>query len=120
MKRASSGRVLVVDDDAGLRGYLERALRSRGREVVLSLSVDEALRLVASERFEFILLDNLMPEKTGLGALPAFVAAAGAPVVLMTGQWDEELQSDALALGAKAVLRKPFTIAEVERVLAAA
>ncbi|MBI4345801.1 MAG: response regulator [Elusimicrobia bacterium] len=100
--------VLVVEDDRVNADVLKRFLSARGFSVTAAESAEDALQLLTAHRFDAILLDNVLPGMTGLQALGEIVARSGAPVLVMTGHADEELKKDALLLGARSFLYKPF------------
>jgi two-component system cell cycle sensor histidine kinase/response regulator CckA len=60
-------RVLVVDDEASVRGFAERALRGAGYEVIVASDVPEALQLVELQRrpFDLFVVDVVMPQMRG-------------------------------------------------------
>ena len=63
---AGTSRVLVVDDEASIRMFAERALRGAGYEVVVSSNGPDVLRLVdTAARFDLFVLDVQMPEMRG-------------------------------------------------------
>ncbi|MBI5200536.1 MAG: response regulator [Elusimicrobia bacterium] len=100
--------ILVVEDDAVNQNVLKRFLTARGLSVTVAGSAEDALQLLSEKSFAAILLDNVLPGMTGLQALTEIVAKTQAPVLIMTGHADEELKKDALLLGAKSFLYKPF------------
>lgn len=59
-------RILLVEDDEALRGYLARALEIAGHEVVQSVDGDEALPLLGATRFDLLLTDVVMPGISGI------------------------------------------------------
>ena len=64
--------------------------------------------------FELALLDNCLPGMTGLQAIPLLAAKGTRDVVLMTGHPSPETFSDALLIGARLCLAKPFDLAALE------
>jgi DNA-binding NtrC family response regulator len=104
-------KVLVVDDEAGLRETLAANLDLEGYQVSEAGCAADALAACARERFDVVLTDIRMPEVDGV-ALFRKLREAGhhMPVVLMTGFALEELVDSALEEGAWAVLPKPFEV----------
>ena len=82
-------RLLYIDDDAGLRRLVQKALERNGYEVVLADGGDEGLALLATERFEAVALDHFMPIKDGLEVLEAIVAMPDHPPVIYASGSDE-------------------------------
>jgi len=104
------GRILVVDDEAGLRGMLEVVLRRDGHEVVACADGGEALKILAADpRIELLLSDLRMQPVDGLALLQqARIRFPDVFVVIMTAfaEWNTAVQ--AMRLGAYNFLRKPF------------
>jgi two-component system response regulator AtoC len=113
----ATGSVLLVDDEAKIRTALAQALREEGHEVVATESPREAQRLLASRSFDVLVLDNLMPELTGLDLIRDLVASTPAPdrpqIVMMTAHATVESAIEAMKLGAFDYLQKPFDIDEL-------
>ena len=114
---SQTGSVLLVDDEAKIRNALAQALREEGDEVVATGSPREAQRLLAKGTFDVLLVDNLMPELTGLDLIRELVAstpAADRPqILLMTAHATVESAIEAMKLGALDYLQKPFEIDEL-------
>jgi signal transduction histidine kinase len=103
-------RLLVVDDEEGVRKVAARALRARGFEVALAASADEALRAIAASGLPDVVVTDLsMPGMSGATFARALLADHPAVrVLVVSGYADEEL-ADLLATGRAQVLVKPFT-----------
>ncbi|HEX7666564.1 MAG TPA: sigma-54 dependent transcriptional regulator [Polyangiaceae bacterium] len=102
-------RVLVVDDEAGLRRSLERVLASRGFLVETAEDGEQALAAVTEREPEVVLMDIMMPRMSGLDALQHI--KRGAPhieVVMMTAHADVDTAVAAVKSGAYDFLTKPF------------
>lgn len=113
--------VLVVDDEACIRNLLEAGLRQEGLAVWLAASGQEALDLYRRHRdaIDVVLLDVRMPGADGVQTLTALRVLE--PRILscfMSGDLGEYTEGGLRDLGAAAVFRKPFQLAEVTRVLA--
>ena len=109
----SDPRILVVDDEPAIRAYLDRVLRSRGFDPTLAATGQEALDLVAADRFDLILCDHRMPGMTGTDVYEAI--AAGSPklaphFVLMSGDVLNPLLQEFARAHRLPVLEKPFDI----------
>jgi CheY-like chemotaxis protein len=107
---AQHRRILVVDDDASIRTFVQSALADTGYEVKLAVNGQQALDEVARDRPHLILLDVRMPGVDGWEVLDALRSAAGdqTPVVVMTAEYSG--QERALASGAQGYLAKPFEL----------
>ena len=116
------GRILVVDDEAGLRGMLEVILRRDGHQVTLAASGDEALRALAADpAIELVLSDLRMEPVDGLALLGAIRAKhPDVFVIIMTAFADWGTAVRAMRLGAYNFLRKPFDNTAVRSLVARA
>jgi len=111
------GSILLVDDEAKIRTALADALREEGHEVVSIGSPREAQRLLARGTFDVLIVDNLMPELTGLDLIRELVASSPAAdrpqILMMTAHATVESAIEAMKLGALDYLQKPFEIDEL-------
>ena len=120
-ERASDGRllrrrILVVDDDPGVRTVFSTVLRRNGFEIATAFDGLAALDLLARERFAVVLLDCAMPRLDGLGVLRRLHDAGyDAPVILISGAMSAREEAEALRLGAAALLTKPPDLAQLVR-----
>lgn len=117
-------RILIVDDSSVMRKIVERSLRQAGLEigeVVEAGNGIEALAAVREGPFDLILSDINMPVMDGLEFLRQLGTIDGGktiPVVMVTTEGSESRVVEALSIGAKGYLRKPFTADQIkERVL---
>lgn len=107
-------RVLVVDDDAGLRSLLRRVLESDGHDTVTAEDVPTACAELADGDFELVLCDVNMPGQSGLDFIHhALAADSDLAVVMVTGVDDPKLAGVALGLGAYGYVVKPFRMSEL-------
>src|SRR5574337_1597210 len=104
----SDSAVLVVDDEAGMRNFLERALKSRGVRAEVAGSAEEGARCLAAAHFDVVVLDIALPGKPGIVWL-RYLKAGGftGHVVLITAYADMETAIDALRAGAADFILKP-------------
>jgi DNA-binding NtrC family response regulator len=111
------GSVLLVDDEEKILKTLGRALRGDGHDVVETSSPREAQRLLAARTFDVLVVDNLMPELTGLDLIRDLVGAvpeAERPqILMMTAHATVESAIEAMKLGAMDYLQKPFEVDEL-------
>jgi DNA-binding response OmpR family regulator len=118
-------RVLVVDDDVSIRGFLAEALTDEGYSVRTASNGREALSILESWRPALILLDLMMPEMDGWEfrvQQRARAAVADVPVVVLSATRD--LAAKAHVLEAAQVFPKPFDLdtllGTISRITAAA
>jgi len=111
------GLVLLVDDEEKILKVLGRALRDDGHEVVATTSAREAQRLLHERAFEVLVVDNRMPEKSGLDMIRDLVSttpeAERPQVLMMTAHATIEGAIEAMKLGAFDYLQKPFEVEEL-------
>ncbi len=111
---------MVVEDEPLLREVFECLLTLRGYTVRTAADGAEALRLLQVEHPQLMLLDNHMPNMTGLEVLQHLhVSAPEIAVILMSADLDADTRRTARALGALACLDKPLEVPELEQYLTA-
>ena len=107
-------RILVAEDDPHIRRGLVDALESEGYEVEAVPDGGEALRCIAPGRFGLLLLDIMMPERSGYDVCRAVRAADTAtPIILLTAKGEEIDKVVGLELGADDYITKPFGVREL-------
>ncbi|HEY8515775.1 MAG TPA: sigma-54 dependent transcriptional regulator [Candidatus Binatia bacterium] len=111
-------RVLVVDDEQGVRESLRLVLRDR-YDVTTAADGEEALRRIANESFDAVLLDIVMPGIDGLTVLERIKGQKpDLPVVIVTATRTVKTAVTAIKLGAFDYIEKPFEIEELRILLA--
>jgi signal transduction histidine kinase/ActR/RegA family two-component response regulator len=123
--RGDGQTLLIVDDEAPLREFAEELLAELGYEPVGFPSAEAALVAFerAPQRFDAVLTDETMPGMSGVELARRLIARRpGLPVLVMSGYGGEELEARVAASGARELVRKPLSAAElaqaVSRVLA--
>jgi DNA-binding NtrC family response regulator len=113
--------ILIVDNDEGLLHFLTRLFVRQGHEVASCTDGASALRRLAEESFDTILLDYKMPGLSGLETLSHIKQAhVKTPVVIMTAHGTTETAIEAMKRGAYEYLLKPFDTEELRRIIAEA
>ncbi len=111
-------RILIVDDEHGIRWALEKALREEGYEVFKAASGPEGLEVLASQIISLILLDYKMPGMSGLEVLERIKETRpDLPVIFMTGHSSIPTAMDALKVGATAYISKPFHLTDLKETI---
>jgi signal transduction histidine kinase/ActR/RegA family two-component response regulator len=113
--------ILVVDDEESLVHLAEEVLASLGYEPVGCIGAQQALRVfrAAPQRFDAVLTDAVMPDMSGTALLAEVKRLRPhLPAILMSGYGGPDLQAEAQAASAQAVLTKPLTQADLARCLA--
>ncbi len=111
-------RVLVIDDDAGIRDLLEAQVSRLGYHVSVAADGESALSALEASRPDVITLDVVLPGLGGLETLRVLKQRAPAvPVVMLSGHGQVPTIVEAMRLGASDFLRKPFEAEELELAL---
>ena len=112
--------ILLIDDEGGLTKVITRALDRLGYRVSSFTPVEDALDCLRSDpgSFDLVISDLNMPVMSGID-VTRYVSSIRStlPVILASGYLTDALLSEAVAAGAKAVLRKPFELSELSRVV---
>ena len=114
--RALPARVLVADDNADMREYLARLLRSAGYQVTTVTDGQAALDAVRAGTPDLVISDVMMPRLDGLGlvaALRADARTAAVPALLLSARAGQEASIEGLRAGADDYLVKPFSAVEL-------
>ncbi len=109
----TAARVLVVDDDAGIRAALQEFLIARGYEVRAVANAAAARAALKAAPSEVVLLDVMMPGEDGLSLCRSLTAKGGTRVILVSARTEEESRILGLELGADDYVCKPFNPREL-------
>ena len=108
-------RVLVIDDDPGVRDYMEALVARQGYEVFAAADGEEALRNLSISQPDLITLDVVLPGMDGLQTLDKLKQLLpDVPVVMLSGHGQARNIVEAMRRGASDFLRKPFEVEELE------
>jgi DNA-binding NtrC family response regulator len=106
--------VLVVDDEPGMRHFLQKTLAARCGQVLAAGSAEEAELLLRRHRFDLVILDIALPGKSGITLLRDLRAQGfDGEAVLITAFADLDTAIEALRAGASDFLLKPFRVTQV-------
>ncbi len=113
----SGPHILVVDDEADIRGLLKEILSEEGYEVDVAANAVQARASRARQTPDLVLLDIWMPDVDGISLLREWSATAadGCPVVMMSGHGTVETAVEATRLGAFDFVEKPLSLAKLLR-----
>ena len=106
-----SATILIADDEPNILISLEFLLKRAGYQVSLARDGQEALDAIQRDHPALVLLDVMMPKKTGLEVLQAVradEACQGVRVLMLTAKGRDTDMAKGMALGADAYLTKPF------------
>lgn len=110
---APARRVLVIDDEAPIRKFVDIALRAQGHATLQAGTGTEGLALLASRGADLVVLDLGLPDRDGLSVLQELRAWSEVPVIVLTVRDDEQQKVALLDAGANDYVTKPFGIAEL-------
>lgn len=109
-------KVLVADDEPNIVISLEYLLRREGYEVVVARDGQEALEVIDRERPDLVLLDVMMPRKTGFEVCQAVRGddrLQSVKILMLTAKGRDTDVAKGMALGADAYMTKPFATKEL-------
>ena len=109
-------KILIVDDEPNIVISLEFLMKKEGFEVAVANDGEDALTRVGSFNPDLVLLDVMMPKKSGFEvceALRADPARAALKIVMLTAKGRDTEVAKGLAIGADAYMTKPFSTKEL-------
>lgn len=112
----TSPKILIADDEPNIVISLEYLLKREGYQVVVARDGQEALDAIAREHPALVLLDVMMPHKTGFEVCQAVRSTPGVEatlILMLTARGRETDVAKGLALGANAYMTKPFSTREL-------
>ena len=108
------GQILIIEDEPGIVDFLERGLRSYGFEVGSAVDGVQGAERALSEPFDLVVLDMMLPLRSGLEVLEEIRADRPAlPVIILTARNEVEDRVNGLDAGAIDYLTKPFSLSEL-------
>jgi len=109
-------RILIVDDEETIRLALRKFLRSRGYEVEIAASGEQALESLGRQPFSLMLCDVRMPGLTGVQVVPQARAIDGdLAIIMLTAVNDAATATEVLSSGATDYLMKPVELADLQQ-----
>jgi len=106
-------RVLVVDDEAGIRKVVRDSLEREGHEVTTCVDGKEALERLEDEEYDLIVTDLSMPRTDGLELVREARRRSAVPILVLTVKQEEREKVRLLDAGADDYVTKPFSTAEL-------
>jgi DNA-binding response OmpR family regulator len=116
-----SQKILVADDEPNIVISLEYLLQREGYTVLVARDGEEALEIIAREKPDLVLLDVMMPKKTGFEVCQALRASdewQSIKILMLTAKGRDTDTAKGLALGADAYITKPFSTRELAQKVA--
>lgn len=110
----SKARILIVDDEAGIRQTLRGILEDEGHSVTAAADAVSGQALMASDEFDLVLLDVWLPDRDGLEILEELREGDfQTPVIVISGHGNIDTAVKAMRIGAHDFLEKPLTLNRV-------
>ena len=109
-------KILIADDEPNILISLEFLMKREGHQVIVARDGQQALEAIRRERPDLVLLDVMMPGKSGFEVCQAVRAdetLAGVKIVLLTAKGRDTDVAKGLGLGANAYVTKPFSTKEL-------
>ena len=100
--------ILVVDDDEGIRSLLKQFLNENGYLVNTASNALEAKEKISIIKFDLLVLDIMMPGKSGLEFISENKNSLNVPIILLTAKGEASERVEGLEIGADDYLPKPF------------
>jgi two-component system, OmpR family, response regulator RegX3 len=109
----AASRILVVDDELSVRESVGYALEQEGFQVTLAADGEEAEGQISDGNFDLLILDIMMPGKSGLDLCREVRAHSPVPIILLTAKDAEVDKVVGLEVGADDYVTKPFSVREL-------
>ena len=106
--------ILVVDDDEGIRSLVKKYLNQRKYLVTTANNAENASEKISVIKFDLIILDIMMPGKSGLDFLKEHREHINTPIILLTAKGEPNERIEGLEMGADDYLPKPFEPKELD------
>ena len=110
---SAAPRILVIDDEAQIRKFLDIGLRAEGYEVLLAANAADGLALAATRTPDLVILDIGLPDREGHEVLAELRQWSQVPVLMLSVRDSEHEKVRALDAGANDYVTKPFGIQEL-------
>src|SRR5437667_1254468 len=111
----TDGRILIADDEPSVRDAVGYALEQEGFDVILAEDGDDADRKLGNQTpgFDLLILDIMMPGRSGLDICRDVRARSPVPIILLTAKDAEVDKVVGLEVGADDYVTKPFSVREL-------
>lgn len=113
MNEARAVRVLVIEDDPGMRRFLRNTLQVQDYAVRETASGEEGMRLLRQVNPELVILDLGLPDRDGMELIAEIRRFSAVPILVLSSRSDEKGKVMALDLGADDYVSKPFGVDEL-------
>ena len=106
-------KVLVVEDEAHIRGFIQTVLETNGYQVLTAATCDQGTMMFSSHIPDMVILDLGLPDKDGLEFIKAAREISMVPILVLSARTMEEDKVAALDMGANDYVTKPFGTGEL-------
>lgn len=106
-------KILLVEDDREISEMLQNYLQTENYEVLCAFDGEEACRLFAEDSFSLVLLDLMIPKRSGMEVMQQIRQGSYVPIIILSAKDTETDKTLGLALGADDYITKPFSVVEV-------
>jgi DNA-binding NtrC family response regulator len=111
-------KILVVDDKKVIQDFFDFTLGFYGHQITVVQNPNEVPKILKEKTFDIAFVDIIMPEKNGIEVLKNINdIAPDLSVVMMSGYSIQEQRDEAIRLGAKGCLKKPFDLEDIKKVI---
>lgn len=106
-------KILLVEDEANIRSFIETMLESNGYQVLCSSTCREGLLLFLSHRPDLVILDLGLPDANGIEFISSARQTSATPIIVLSARSTENDKIEALDMGANDYITKPFGTGEL-------
>lgn len=106
-------KILICDDQEVIHETITTYLEAEGFQVAQAYDGEEALKIFENQKIDFIILDLMMPKKSGIEVCKEIRAKSNVPIIMLTAKGEEIDRILGLELGADDYIVKPFSIREL-------
>lgn len=113
-------KILVVDDNETITKAMSRVLKLKGHDCIIVNKGKKGFELISENEYDLVLLDLSMPEFSGFDLLKKLKPNSKnlSKIVICTAlSLSQEQLSELKTLGVKSILRKPFSLTEIEQII---
>ena len=111
-------KILVIDDKKVIQDFFDFTLGYYGHQITVVQNPGDVVNLVKEKLFDIVFLDMIMPDKEGIEVLKDIKnVCPNLPVVMMSGYSIQEQKDEAVRLGARGCLKKPFEVEDIKKVI---
>ncbi len=106
-------RILVVDDEVGIRSFVKKYAEFDGHEVIEASDGMEAVNVFRAQRIDIIIMDIMMPELDGFSAVREIRKTSNVPIIMLSARGEEYDKINGFNLGIDDYVVKPFSPREL-------